>query len=99
MNSLDKAMELKRRTKSFAIRIVTSFVRCLTLQPHKLWENNFCALARPLPRTIGQSVVLVPRLSSLQEWVSWWKRQTNPSSGSNFWARQESFVKKEHKIC
>ena len=36
MNSLEKAAELKGRTKSFAIRIVNLFVLCLTLQTHKL---------------------------------------------------------------
>jgi hypothetical protein len=34
------------------------------------WENNFCVPARRLAPIIEQSVGLVLRLSSLQEWVS-----------------------------
>jgi hypothetical protein len=68
MNSLDKAAELKQRSKGFAIRIVNLF-HCHTPRMHKLWESNFCAPAHRLARTIVRSVVLAPRLSSLQEWV------------------------------
>jgi hypothetical protein len=67
MNSLDKAAELKRRTKTFAIRIVTSFVRCRILPTRKRWESNYCALVRRLRRIIVLSVARAPRLSSSQE--------------------------------
>jgi hypothetical protein len=98
MNSLDKATELKQRTKRFAIRIVNLF-RSL---PH---SPDAQTLGKQLLRS-GTSVAAnyrsVCRARSQAEFIARMgvvvEKQTKPFSGSSLWVKQESFAPREQGI-
>jgi len=64
LNSLQKAGELKQRTKTFAIRIVKLFGLGRTRRMRRPWGNRSFVLELPLQQTTGPLAALVPKPSS-----------------------------------